>query len=136
MHSCRWNCWGALVPHKNSSYQLLAINWCHKNSYLRCWGGRKACLCHYSYYYCYFSNWISFKIYLIWAHLKFHYKLHFCSASVTIHKSKFSSLTFSSYPVPLWRCMMRKKTYMLFLVCQSFLPQKDSGTVVFLWTFC
>ena len=78
--------------------------------------------CHYSHYYHHFSNWISFKIYLIWAHLKFHYKLHFRSTSATISESKFSSSTFSSYPIPLWQCMMRKKTYMLFLVCQSFLP--------------
>ena len=64
----------------------------------------------------------SFKIHLIWAHLKFHYKLLFRSASATIPESKFSSSTFSSYPIPLWQCMMRKKTYMLFLVRQSFLP--------------
>ena len=62
----------------------------------------------------------SFKIHLIWAHLKFHYKLLFRSASATIPESKFSSSTFSSYPIPLWQCMMHKKTYMLFLVRQSF----------------
>ena len=63
----------------------------------------------------------SLKIHLIWAHLKFHYKLLFCSASA-IPESKFSSSSFSSYPIPLWQCMMHKKTDMLFLVRQSFLP--------------
>ena len=82
--------------------------WCHKDRHLRCWGGPKVCLSHYSYYYRYFSDWTSFKIYLIWAHLKFHYKLLFCSASATIPESKFSFSTFSSYPIPLWQCMMRK----------------------------
>ena len=61
----------------------------------------------------------SFKIHLIWVHLKFHYKLLFCSTSTT-PESKFSCSTFSSYPTPLWQCMMHKKTYMLFLVRQSF----------------
>ena len=66
--------------------------------------------------------WTSFKIHLIWAHLKFHHKLLIRSASATIPEIKFSSSTFSLYPIPLWQCMMRKKTYMLILVRQSFLP--------------
>ena len=66
-------------------------------------------------------NWTSFKINLIWAHLKFHYKFLFCSTSATVPESKLSSWTFSSYPIALWQCMMRKKTYMLLPVHQSFL---------------
>ena len=69
--SCLWNCWGGLVPHNIQS----PVDWCHKELHLRCCGKREVCLCHYPYYYHYFSNWTSFKIHLIWAHLKFHYKL-------------------------------------------------------------
>ena len=85
-----------------------------------CWWGSKVCLCHYSYYYRYFSNWTSFKIDLMRAHLKFYYKLLLCSAAATIPESKYSSSTFPSYPILLCQCMM-PKTYMLFLVRQSFM---------------
>ena len=71
---------------------------------------------------------------LIGAHLKFHYKLLFRFASATIPESRFSLSTFSSYPIPLWQCMMRKKTYMLFLVRQSFLPPLNYTN--FFFTFC
>ena len=93
--SCLWNCWGGLVPHNIQS----PVDWCHKELHLRCCGKREVCLCHYPYYYHYFSNWTSFKIHLIWAHLKFHYKLLFRSASATIPESKFSSSTFYFPPL-------------------------------------
>ena len=78
------------------------------------------CPCHYSYHYRYFSNWNSFKTHLIWAHLKFRYRLLFCSTSAAIPEPKFFSSTFSLYPIPLWQRM--KNTYMLFLFRQRFLP--------------
>ena len=83
----------------------------------------KVCLCHYSYYYCYFINWTSFKTHLIWAYLKFHYTLLFRSTSATIPEPKFSSSTFSSYPISLWQCM-------LFLVRQSFLPTLNYSIIL------
>ena len=88
---------------------LDVVSWCHKELYLKCQGGPMVCPCHYSYYYRYFSNWTSFKIHLIWAHLKFHYRLLFRSASATIPESKLSSSTFSPYPLALWQRM--NKTY-------------------------
>ena len=77
--------------------------------------------------------WTSFKIHLISAHLKFHYKLLFHSGSAAIPESKFSSATFSSYPIPLWQCMMRKETYMLFLVRQLFLRPLNMETFPLLY---
>ena len=116
--SCLWNCWGGLVPHNIQS----PVDWCHKELHLRCCGKREVCLCHYPYYYHYFSNWTSFKIHLIWAHLKFHYKLLFHFTSATIPESKFSSSTVSSYLIPLWQCMDAQKDIYAISIRQSFLP--------------
>ena len=60
----------------------------------------------------------SFKIHLIGAYLKFHFKLLFRSASVTIPEHKFSSSTFLSIRIQFHYDNAEKD--MLFLVVNHF----------------